>query len=166
MFSQILFVNLEYWGNNSMKHSVIQHSMNKFHFPSKSTANYGVIWGSICTNTMYVTIYSLHSITNTRINENQNNIIKIIPRNDGEWGLTYTWDGKANNRALIFRRTIFASWTSSSILEIAFWTARSCSIVFIGGGDTTLTSDIGFPWLVNLVRNINTAENNSTMTIK
>lgn len=76
-------------------------------------------------------------------------------RKGGEKNMT--WGKTANKRARNFKRTMFPSWTSSSTCEIAFWTAESCSTVFISGGAITLSSLASIPWLQHLVSSIKIA---------
>jgi|APAra0007618328_1042625.scaffolds.fasta_scaffold00504_9 hypothetical protein len=53
---------------------------------------------------------------------------------------------------------MFASWINCSSCEMAFWTAKSCSIVFIGGGAMTFSSIITFSLLLKyLVRTMKPA---------
>lgn len=67
-----------------------------------------------------------------------------------------TWGKMHSNRARILSRTMLPSWMYPSVWEIAFWTAKSCSIVFNTGGAITLTSSTG-PWPQNRVSTMKTA---------
>lgn len=58
-----------------------------------------------------------------------------------------TWGKMERNKPRNLSKKMLASCMNCSPWVIAFWTARSCSIVLIGGGAITLTSSTGLPRL-------------------